>query len=967
MKLHLPVRLLAFVLSFSSLSAEIILDSKEILTSDAFYQLTDDTTYFEGAYISGSNFRYHVKFDGGGEHSLIFDLNEKLSEALIKDTKTLKFENLALLEVKNTRQQLPPHDGQSATTLFKSANELHCVNIGQIYLHDNHYIQEASFFFTRSGTNGATPMMLFSNINEIRMENNHMGHYIGAHSALGGFFVQCDGGDLLIENVGNFVLSNNSIHNESWGGMILVYEGKSDWNNVGNILFQNNEMSSPNTSPFGNFMMGGAIWSADSLTFTNCGNIVFEENKLIYTADEDSTLYGGAIAIGFNANPEKALFSADYGDIVFKGNQIVDQGAVELDSIFMAEVGNFIARARTGQEVVFFDKLTADVQNIQFNKNDDTLPDVKFDGSIRFSGEYLDHYIVQGRELSGESDEDFISRRWRSRYSYLGANVLIDQGRFTVEKEAAIGIAPESWTASKTTWQNLDDLVGDKELITFSKDTSFTVGNIPFYITTQGMVMGKEISVKNTQSVFRTDGSGVLIADKVDFSRGVSYDFDFSLTQQVRLGQMSNPYLSSHSDAPSGVIISSKTLTLGGNFMVADSARTYTNSFWGENREFLVLKDVNQSRGDSDFDAILSTVTQSNEVRDPHQYQGDWSMRWDNNDLYAVWSKTGDIIEPTPEDVSTGSLVESTLWITMSNMKALSNVTAQQIDSQRYQEKNCRHIWVSALGDFLNQDTNGSTNGFTYHGYGVAVGADSFRCKKFVGGISLGYMNGKMNTRLDSATADLDSLMATAYAGYRNKIDDKSEISWLTSLSGINTSTKSHTVFNSGEQVFGKWDNTGIMIESKFTWNYQVSDSSFISPHVGIEYVYEQRDAFDETGNMDRARHFEKTNLKNLRLPVGLAWRNEKRYSEQKIWFNTFDGSLLFDVSRSNPEGVANALINDFRYNVSAANPAREAVRLSWSSYYRWNDHWGVFGGYNTELRKNAIYQQGNIGLSYTF
>lgn len=962
-------QLLLLFIFCATATAETIITAPDILTANADRVLTDDTVYKDAAYIRGTS--YNLKIDGSNLYSFVFDLNGKGSTTLI-DCKAVELKNLTLLQVKNN---VGVNTSPSRTTLMRSSNQFYCDNIGKIYLNDNYYKQEASFFYSFSGTNGL--MMRFSNIDEISMKNNRMGHDGGSNAVLAGFFAGVNKGDLLVEHVKSFSIENNRADNCAWGGVIFTMDGRIDWRNVGDIVIKDNKVTNLRDGQYG--CLGGAIMSSRSLTFTNCGNILFENNGAINGTNEEILLLGGAIfaanIFSNNKTIEEVLFSADYGDITFKGNYKNDRGRIELDAIFMAEVTTFTLRAATGQEISFYDKLTADAAHISFNENDeDTAPGVKFDGTIRFSGEYMDNYLVQGREIVDETDEMYTVRRWDSRYSYLGADVSVLQGGFIVDHEAAIGIAPETWSAEKTTWQNIDEFVRNRDLLTFARSTSFTAGDIISQITSEGMIMCEAISAQGTGTVFRTDGSGVFIAGNVDMSRGVSFDFDYSLSLGAARFS-ANPYLLSHSDAPSGIVISSLSLNLGGDFMVADTNRTYTSSFWAQDREFLVLKDVNQSRDGSDFDRILSTITQSYEVRDPHQYQGDWSMRWYGDDLYAIWSKTGDIEEPlpdepilpTPEDLNTGSLVESTLWITMSNMKALSEVASQQVDYQRYLENSCRHVWVSGLGDFMNQDNNGIVRGFTYNGYGAAIGSDSIRCKYFVGGVALGYLNGTMNTRIDNAKADLETLMATAYAGYRDKINDNLDFYWVTTLSGSKTNIKSNTIFESGEQVFGKWNNTGMMIESKATWNYITSDTSFLSPHIGIEYVFEKREAFDETGNAERARHFGKTDLKNLCLPVGISRTNVLKFKGQSLWMNTFDASLLFDLSRSNPEGAAHALAGNQNYKVYAANPSREALRLLWKSFYKWNEHWGIFAGYNTELRKNAIYQETNVGISCAF
>lgn len=957
---HFKVRLLLAALSVAACAQTMALTEitqSEILSSDSIRNLTDDTVYKNNAAITEAVGNYKLAFDGANKsHSLTFDSHNGANMALIW-VDTLKFSNLNVLEVKNAKQELQP--AKSAGNLLRGDSGIECSSIEKIYFHDNWYRQEVSLFYVDS--NG----VLLKDIGEIRVENNRRGHDVGTYAAQGGLFTCIIEGGFLIENTGKVFMANNTVDGAAWGGMICALDGgKVEWRNVGEITIKNTRMTNASDWYFGG--LGGAIFATSTLSFVNCGNTLFEENIVVNGTGREMTgfpIVGGAISVA-SINGDRidmALFSADKGNIVFRGNQLIDNGKVYLDSVYIdSSVIDLHVRAQDGKEVAFYDKVVADNSNLIIFNGEETDPDrlnvygmdksPSFAGTIRFSGELLDQYIVQGDANPTETDAEYQERRWNSRYSYLGVDTTMHQGTMIVEHEAAIGMAPEVWDAQKTTMENVQALALDKSTITFKKDTTFRLDNPLLRLTSEGMMMGKDLIVKNKETVFQTDGTGVFVGGKVDMSNGVAYDFDFTLPL-----------------AQSGITIASQELSLGGDFIVADSTSSYKDKFWAVDRKFLVLDDITQSRDGSDFDQILSRETESNEVRDPFDYKGDWSMEWDGDDLYALWTNKGGIEEVDPEDKATGSLVENSLWVTLSNMKALSDVASQQVNYQRFLKGPCRHVWVSALGDFINQDTNGTTNGYNYHGYGVAAGMDSIACKNFVGGVAFGYMEGDMNTRLYNANSDLDSVMATIYGGYRKVINDKTDFYWVTSLSAVHTSNDMRTSFDNGDSTTGKWNNFGFLLETKATWNYALTPTWFLSPHVGLEYAYEERESFDESGSVNAARHFGSADLSNLRLPVGIACTKRHQFENGQFLTNTFDVSLLFDLVRSNPEAMAHSLVNDFQWKVDAANPAREALRVSWNAFYQLDKKWGVFGGYNAEFRNNAINQQGNAGISYTF
>lgn len=939
----------AFVLGiYSNAYADTTISESEKILQDTEYILTEDRIYTNNASTTG---KFKLSFDGDNQqHSLIFDSYNAQDLQMIW-TDDLNFMNLKILEIKDALQT--QNITQSTGNLFKADTTINCKSIGQIYFHDNYYKQEMSFFASRFGKKGV--MIHFDDIGEIRVENNRRGHDLGpgAYTFQGGLFINVDeGGDVLFENIGKIVMKNNTIDDVAFGGLIYLFDGKLTWQNVDEITISGNRLTNTNAPENGCF--GGVMLSTSTLSFTDCGNMLFEENVITNGSTEEMNRWpflGAVVAVVSITGKmiDKALFSADRGNITFKGNQINDRGKIYLDSVFAADVEDFMVRAQDGREVAFYDKITADVNNIIFNGPDGST-DTSYAGVIKFSGLYLDDYIIQGDADPNESDADYIARRWGSRYSFLGANTDMHQGTLILEHEAAIGVAPELWDDTKTTEDNVAKLSQNGNEPTFAEDTTFKLNCSLLQITSGGMLMGKNLNVKDTSTVFQTDGTGVFIGDKVDFSKGVSYDFDYTLP----LGQ-------------SGISIVAQELILDGTFMVADTAKSYINKFWSQDREFLVLKDESQAREGSDFDGIISTEAKSDKVRDPHDYQGDWSMRWDGDDLYAVWKNTGGISDVDPEVSGTGSLVENSLWVSLSNMKALGEVVSQQVNNQRFMKGSCRHVWASALGDFINQDTNGTTNGYTYQGYGAAVGVDSIGCKNFVGGVAFGYLKGDMNTRRYSATSNLESLMATIYGSYRKQLNESTDFYWVTSLSGVDSSSDLRTFFSDGDRTVGKWHNYEMLLETKAIWNHALSPTVTVSPYIGLEYVYGKREAFDETGSVNSARHFGSADLKNLRLPIGVAFTKRTEFANGQFLNNTFDIGFLFDLARSNPEATAHALVNDFQWQVKAANPAREAVRFGWNVFYQRNKSWGIFAGYNAEFRRNAINQQANVGVSYAF
>ncbi len=836
--------------------------------------------------------------------------------------------------------------------------------------------------------------------------NNNSGMYNG-----GALIVS---GDLLFYNV-RFLQANNNILKEGTngaeeGGAIGLANSdhgtSTRFLNNGKIEFSGNQAIAGKMAQHSG---GGAIHARCELSFMGNGDVGFYDNiadDRAATSPQYRAL-GGAIRVLNRVamvNPPNDVeshrvdFSADRGNIEFKGNRVYNKrswGDLPRMSSVAAQAHQFNVRAQDGNEVRFYDPIdvsivtahgtasSADLDAIYFNAPETDTKIVNsvyngvaptFTGTILFSGEFTEDIIIQAPD---ESDDDFAYRLFYSRYNQLNGDLYLEGGTLVIEHRAVVGLIMEGF--HYTTYAPMDP---EGKIVYYptiaERKQNFNEGAIQ--LTTGGTIMGPNVNIGGSV-VWRSDGSGHLISRTIDWSQGAVHDFDYSLKKAI------SPVMGADGYAliDNGVIAYANTLVLGGEIKVADDSRTYANANWKGNKKFLVVNDIKASRDGNDFDGILTTITNSPVVNSPYTYKGTWSLQWEDDELYALWTylgsdenegegenggdngeDKGDIEEVDPEFI--GDLAENSLWMTGSNMKSISRMNHRQMGISRLYDRRCSNFWLEGIGDFINQGNKGKIDGFDYNGGGYAVGYDTRMCPdSSLAGISFGQIAGTGKNRRGSGSIDQNTLMGNIYGGYIKEINDRLIYS-LTGTAGFGRShNKMHTVFTSGDNTYANWNNDAWLVDVVSTWDYKWDKNWTVSPFIGLEFSRASHGTFTEWGAENYRRNFYSADMSYLRMPVGLTFKHLEQYSNQKFWVNSLSLSYLPDVYRNDPDGKGNAVINDFLWDVKSASPSRNALRVELNSYYRFAERWGVYAGYSLEARSGSTYQQVNLGVNTTF
>lgn len=820
-----------------------------------------------------------------------------------------------------------------------------------------------------------------------------------------------------------FTNNQNHISKEKQSGLKYIAESASmfarrsfSMENTGKVEFRDNESN----------LGYGVIVSRDIAFIGNKGGVLFENNKSGVLPEGDSGHYnyskdmGGALVFtgekveNYSPSLGSGILLATQGDIIFRNNRenYANHGgnlnAILLGGIaysapeYSSTIKALNLYAEDGREIVFYDPIRPEDiyiqygrsaidpyyvwQDISYNFNQQAseqvsaetedwrilnyyltlnppeqgkpFPSFKFGGTIRFSGEVADEVIVQDI-AGGETEESWQDRLYASKYVNICGTITLHAGRLVVEHGIVFG-----------------DTEIDKHKGDFLAKSESTLE-----ITT-----GSNFHIRNFKAeenvVFRNGDDVRLFSQSVDLSQGLIFDFQ--------------PWLHTHR---SGITIDADSLNLGGGIVVCDTNNGqklldfYANPIWAKEQQYMILAPANAETAagtTGDFSGIISDAFKQDVVDNPYEYRGIWKVQWKDTDgdglaeCYAVWMPTAGPEQPEPgpgpdpkpdptpepqpelhpELVGDGTM--NSLWSTTSNMAALSDSALGRIGPDRYKLEKCANYWATGLGDFDMHRSVSGRDGYDYNGFGYAVGADTRICpNNWLLGAAFGNLYGKNKSRNFASEIKQTSYIGQIYGGYLKEMDARNLLNFTGSLSYGITSNKQTSYYSDGLRSRGKWDNTAWRATLKAEWFHALDNNWTLSPFLGLEYDDARSDSFTEAG--DRARTFGKGSLKNLALPIGVALSKELSYNNGMKWLHRLAASYVPDVYRKNPEATAFRPDYGLSWQAHGVQPDRNAARLEYDTTWIINSTWSLFAGYSVEGRKNAVYQNANIGASITF
>ena len=779
---------------------------------------------------------------------------------------------------------------------------------------------------------------------------------------------------------GNYTFSDSTSHSSnysstSFGGAIYM-EGENATLTLGsNATFSGNytfsksgtySAASTSTSSGGAIYMRGdnvTLTLRDNATFsgnyaysdsysisTSSGGAIYMQgvdsfltirNGAIFTNNYSST-YGGAIYLQGITTDNSSRFLAFTHNVLFSGNMTGGSFTQNSDGSFSVENGianaihvdgtsHLQLAAAQGREVRFNDPITSaayfsSTENVTLSLNqytDDDGSTHATDGSIIFSG-----------ELYQRDDAHLVA----SRYSDFKGQTTLYGGSLILEHNVVFGNA------------GLRD------------NTSMTLEHGTLEITGGSVINAASFSVANSDVVLRPGISAFINAKDVDLSHGFVFDMQKQAQEAASLANTNGLSISA-----------SGSFTLGGSIGIMDTGISadyfYADNSWEHQRTFIVLTDSEQTHTD-DFSGAHSLATGSDRVDSPYVYTGSWSHQWVDADgdgfpeqLQLVWTPAEDsaIRDILPE--LAGTLAMNSMWSSAANALGMSRAALGHLDALRFIAGPENNYWVKGMGDFLNHASEGTRDGFDYHGGGYSVGADRKITSHTVLGLGFGDLYGKMNGRHFAGDIDQQTRIGMLYGGWHKALNRKNTL-LVTGTAGYGWTDNKMNSFHTGGWSHGKWTNETLFGTLTGKWSRRVNETVAMDVMLGLEYTDVTQEAFTETG-WD-ARRFEKGHMKNLSVPVGvgLTHRSELKGRE---WINSAMVSYVPDVYRENPGAQAERLLNGYRWEAQGTSPDRNAVRVSVNSALQLNARWRTYAGYEFEGRSKATAHRFNAGVSYAY
>lgn len=321
---------------------------------------------------------------------------------------------------------------------------------------------------------------------------------------------------------------------------------------------------------------GGAIYIQKFLNISGNGAVEIKNN----TSAKES----GAIYLNELANPGTSKLSADRGNITFSGNISGTLGRMALIASYdCVNASDMEFRAAEGYAVEFFDAFRF------MQSSGSYTPPNTFSLELNKEAGYTGTILLSGAQ-NGGTPLDF----------RVDGNVTLHQGLLKITDNARLAV-------------NKTNSTGITGIFTAANQTAIEITNGASITAAHASFQGGNIL---------TVGNGAsLKTDSLDLSKGVSFNL--------------SPFLDTKN---SGLSVTTGEWTLGGDITLTDLDFDGGDTRWEKNQKFLLLDDISATRGKEDFYRILIEGQNSTIIQSGTAFSGQWTYKWENGKLYAVWS-----------------------------------------------------------------------------------------------------------------------------------------------------------------------------------------------------------------------------------------------------------------------------------------------------------------------------------------
>lgn len=339
---------------------------------------------------------------------------------------------------------------------------------------------------------------------------------------------------------------------------------------------------------------------------------------------------------------------------------------------------------------------------------------------------------------------------------------------------------------------------------------------------------------------------------------------------------------------------------------------------------------------------------------------------WNYNEEEDAWNlllTSGDIQATGVINSLSGAGVVNSMLSTASNIQSFSDAAMEHLSQERFLSNKKSSLWLSSMGGFSMQRTQGGTDGFDYQGGGYSLGGDFRLSRKWILGAAYGQMFGRNISRELSSTNRQDSIMGLVNTAWHHAFNNRHSVTVGGAIAYGSTSNKLKTSIRDGGNLDGDWNNQAFSGVLKAAWNITLRNNFVLSPNLGMEYTDVRQNAFSETGYL--ARRFDRGHYRNLALPLGVSLQKSFALANGRSWDNTVSIHYIPDIYRDQPEGRAS--LPNYSWDVRGSHASRNAVRAGVFSRLELNSSWSTYCSYRLEARSNTVQQTCSAGFSHTF
>lgn len=308
----------------------------------------------------------------------------------------------------------------------------------------------------------------------------------------------------------------------------------------------------------------------------------------------------------------------------------------------------------------------------------------------------------------------------------------------------------------------------------------------------------------------------------------------------------------------------------------------------------------------------------------------------------------------------------NTMWSASANLEELISVTDSRMMNRHETPHAKKSFWVSGLGSYLSQSSDGQAPGFGYRSWGYCLGVDSILPYDILCGIAAGMTYGTLDMDEYLGRVDQDAsqwsiyAQKTLYSSDSDSINLKLNAGW--SVSRQNSNTRSGSFLEEIHQ--GKWNDNSWLSAANVYWTHNLSENLVLETFTGFQYVEVNQNNTTITGTYENYR-IKDGSLAYLRMPVGTGIIYHIPLSgEQRLTLKT-SVAVSQHLYRDNPTALVE--VAEMSWEARGCNPNRTSLIYTAEALYRITSAWAMSLGYVIDASDSTQYQSGRASLTYSF